>query len=97
MAFKQGNREALFYLCNWYRADNYVNIKKSLINYLKKTDFSKTGTTDYYRTLDELLKFRDSEIEALIIQKLKKDRHWNSEEAKFKSLLDNYSIYENFD
>lgn len=97
LAFKQGNREALFYLCNWYRADNYDNIKKSLMTYLKRTDFSTTGTTDYYRTLDELLKFRDSEIEKLIIQKLKKDKHWKSEEQKFKSLLDDYSIYENFD
>lgn len=97
LAFKQGNRESLFYLCTWYRADNYENIKKSLITYLKKTDFSKTGTSDYYRTLDELLKFRDSEIETLIIQKLRKDKHWKYEEKKFKSLLDDYSIYENFD
>lgn len=97
LAFKQGNREALFYLCNWYRADNYDNIKKSLITYLKNTDFSKTGTTDYYRTLDELLKFKDSTIETLIIQKLKKDKHWMNEEQRFKSLLDDYSIYENFD
>lgn len=97
LAFNQGNREALFYLCTWYRADNYDNIKKSLITYLEKTDFSKTGTTDYYRTLDELLKFRGSEIETLIIQKLQKDKHWNYEKEKFKSLLDNYSIYENFD
>ncbi|TKK64103.1 hypothetical protein FC093_23305 [Ilyomonas limi] len=97
LAFKKGNRESLFYLCTWYRADNYENIKKSLITYLKKTDFSKTGTTDYYRTLDELLKFRDSEIETLIIQKLKKDKFWKNEEKKFISLLDDYSIYENFD
>lgn len=28
LAFKQGNREALSYLCNWYKADNYDKIKK---------------------------------------------------------------------
>lgn len=97
LAFNYGNRESLFYLCTWYRADNYESIKRALVTYLKKTDFSKTGTTDYYRTLDELLKFRDSDIETLIIQKLKKDKHWKYEEKKFKSLLDDYSIYENFD
>ncbi|MES2773745.1 MAG: hypothetical protein V4722_06150 [Bacteroidota bacterium] len=97
LAFNSGNREALFYLCTWYRADNFDNIKKSLIKYLKKTDFRKTGTTDYYRTVDELLKFRDSEIEDLIIQKLKKDKHWKNEDKKFMSLLGDYSIYENFD
>lgn len=97
LAFKKGNRESLFYLCNWYRADYYDKIKPALINYLKKTDFSKTGITDYYRTVDELLKFRDSEIDTLIVQKLKKDKHWKYDEQKFKSLLDDYSIYEDFD
>jgi hypothetical protein len=77
LAFKHGNHEALFYLCNWYRADNYNNLKISLISYLKKTDFSKAGTADYYRTLDELLKFRDTKIEKLIIQKLKKTKIGN--------------------
>lgn len=48
LAFQKGNREALFYLCTWYRADNYENIKKALVKYLDKTDFSKTGTSDYY-------------------------------------------------
>lgn len=97
LAFQKGNREALFYLCTWYRADNYENIKKALVKYLNKTDFSKTGTSDYYRTLDELLKFRDNELEPIIIKKLKTDRHWKYEKEKFKSLLDDYGIYENFD
>jgi hypothetical protein len=97
LAFKHDNREALFYLCTWYRADHYVNIKQSLITYLKKTDFKKTGISDYYRTLDELLKFKDSEIETIIVQKLKKDKHWKHEEQRFISLLGDYSIYENFD
>ncbi|MDI3318851.1 hypothetical protein [Pinibacter soli] len=97
LAFNKGNKEALFYLCTWYRADNYEKIKQSLIIYLRKPDYGKTGFSDYYRTIDELLKFRDSEIEALIIQKLKKDKHWKAEELKFKSLLEDYSIYEDFD
>lgn len=97
LAFKKGSREALFYLSNWYKADNYENIKKALITYFKKADFSKTGVDDYYRTLDELLKFRDSDLETIIIQKLKKDKHWKYEENRFKSLLDDYGIYENFD
>lgn len=97
LAFQKGNREALFYLCTWYRADNYENIKKALVKYLNKTDFSKTGTSNYYRTLDELLQFRDNELEPIIIKKLKTDRHWKYEKEKFKSLLDDYGIYENFD
>ena len=97
LAFMHGNHEALFYLCNWYRADNYNNLKISLISYLKKTDFRKAGTADYYRTIDELLKFRDTKIEKLVIQKLKKDKNWKSQEQKFKSLLDDYGIYDNFD
>jgi hypothetical protein len=97
LAFNKGSSEALFYLCTWHRADNYENIKKSLLAYLQKTDFSNTGTTDYYRTLDELLKFRDREIEKLIVEKMKKDRHWKNDEYRFKGLLDEYSIYENLD
>jgi hypothetical protein len=97
LAFKKSNQEALFYLCTWYRADNYDNIKKALVKYLQKTDFSTTGITDYYRTIDELLKFRDSEIESLIVQKLRKDKHWKYDDRKFKSLLEDYSIYEKFD
>lgn len=97
LAFKKGNKDALFYLCTWYRADNYENIKRSLIAYLKNTDFKKTGSTDYYRTVEDLLKFKDSEIEALIVQKLKKDKLWRVDEQKFKSLLDDYGIYEDFE
>jgi hypothetical protein len=97
LAFKHGNHDALFYLCTWHKADNYDNIKKALITYLEETDFSKTGINYYYKTIDELLKFGDAEIETLIIQKLNTDKFWKHEKHKFQSLLNNYSIYENFD
>jgi hypothetical protein len=40
----------------------------------------------------ELLKFKDIEIEALIIQKLKKDKHWKYEKERFESQLGHFLV-----
>jgi hypothetical protein len=97
LAFEKGNRDAVYYLCNWYKADNYNDLKQALIKYLQRTDFSKTGTTDYYKTVEELLKFGGNDIEKIITQKLQKDKHWKYEEAKFRSLLEENSVVVNVD
>ncbi|MBP1630197.1 MAG: hypothetical protein H6Q15_1090 [Bacteroidetes bacterium] len=92
-AFDKGYDEAIFYLSNWHKAEYYDKIKYALIKYLNDTDFSTTGTTNYYKTVDELLKFKNKEINEIVINKLKKDKHWKREKENFMYLLSMYSIY----
>ena len=93
LAFDKGDREALFYLNNWHKAEYYQDNKSGLLNYLKENDFKKTGTSDYYRTVEELLRFKNSKINNEIVEKMKKDKHWHHEPEKFRSLLDHHGIY----
>ncbi|OYU96547.1 MAG: hypothetical protein CFE21_09185 [Bacteroidetes bacterium B1(2017)] len=93
LAFQQGNRDAIYYLCNWHKAEYADKIKTALVQYLNKTAFKNTGTTDYYRTIEELFKFKDPQIRKLIISKMKKDRHWEMEKERFKYLLEDNNIY----
>jgi hypothetical protein len=94
LAFDNGNREAVFYLCNWHKAEYADKIKTALVQYLNKTDFKKTGTTDYFRTVEELFKFKDPEIKKIIVAKMKKDRHWEFEKGRFSYLLQDNYIYD---
>jgi len=93
LAFKQGNRDAIFYLCNWHKAEYAEKIKTGLVKYLKRTNFKNTGTTDYYKTVEELFKFNDSEIIKVVIAKMKKDRYWEMDKERFKYLLEDNDIY----
>lgn len=93
LAFKQGQIGAVFYLCNWHKAEFADKIKSALVKYLNETEFKNTGTTDYYKTVEELFKFNDSEIRKAIIAKMKKDRHWEMEKERFKYLLSDNYIY----
>jgi hypothetical protein len=93
LAFEQGQREAIFYLCNWHKAEYADKIKSALVKYLNETKFKNTGTTDYYKTVEELFKFNDPEIRKAIIAKMKKDRHWEMEKERFKFLLSDNYIY----
>jgi hypothetical protein len=93
LAFEQGQREAIFYLCNWHKAEYADKIKTALVKYLNETEFKNTGTTDYYKTVEELFKFNDPEIRKAIIAKMKKDRHWEMEKERFKYLLSDNYIY----
>ncbi|HTN16949.1 MAG TPA: hypothetical protein VL092_04650 [Chitinophagaceae bacterium] len=91
LAFEQERREAIFYLCKWYRAEYIDKIKPALVNYLNKTNFKRTGTTDYYKTIQELFQFNDTEIKKAIIAKMQQDRHWELQKERFSYLLrDNY-------
>jgi hypothetical protein len=94
LAFEQGQREAIFYLCTWHKAEYADKIKTSLVKYLNETEFKNTGTTDYYNTVEELFKFNDPEIRKAIIAKMKKDRHWEMEKGRFKYLLEDNYIYD---
>lgn len=94
LAFEQGQREAIFYLCNWHKAEYADKIKEALVKYLNETEFKNTGTTDYYKTVEELFKFNDLEIRKAIIAKMKKDRHWEMEKGRFKYLLSDNYIYD---
>ena len=93
LAFEKGKEEVIFYLCNWYKAEYVNELKKSLVQYLKKTNFKDTGTTDYYKTVEELFKFNDPEIRKIVIAKMKKDRFWENEKERFKYLLEDNYIY----
>ena len=93
LAFHQGNIDAIYYFCNWHRAEYADQIKAGLVTYLKNTNFEKIGTTEYYKTLQELFKFKDPNIEKIIIAKLKKDRNWEKDKERFKYLLEDNYIY----
>lgn len=92
-AFEKGYDEAIFYLSNWHKAEYYEKIKVALIRYINDTDFSTTGITNYYKAVDELLKFKNNEINEIVIKKLKKDKHWEYNKEHFMYLLSMYSIY----
>lgn len=69
-------------------------LKPSLIKYLQTTDFKNVGVTPYYQVIEELLKYNDEEIEQIIVEKLRKDKHWEFERQRFVNLLHDNSIYE---
>ena len=94
LAFEHGDRDAIFYLCNWHKAEYAEKIKTALVKYLKRTNFKNTGTTDYYKTVEELFKFNDSEIRKVVIAKMKKDKHWEMDKERFKYLLEDNDIYD---
>lgn len=94
LAFEKNNREAIFYLSNWYKAKYVDKLKPALIKYLQTTDFKDVGTTPYYQVIEELLKFKDEEIEQIIVEKLRKDKHWEFDKQRFVNLLHDNSIYE---
>ncbi|MFT4876172.1 MAG: hypothetical protein ACI8ZQ_001629 [Bacteroidia bacterium] len=94
LAFEKGYKEAISYLSNWYKAEYKEEIRKALLKYLKKTNFTDIGTIPYYDTVADLLKFNDNEIKQIVIKKLKTDRHWEYDKEKFKFLLDEYYIYQ---
>jgi len=94
LAFEKNNIDAIFYLSNWYKAEYVDRLKPVLIKYLQSTDFKNVGVTPYYQVIEELLKFKDEEIERIIVEKLRKDKHWEFERQRFVSLLHDNSIYE---
>jgi hypothetical protein len=94
LAFDKGNNDAIYYLCNWHKAEYADKLKAALLKYLKMTKFSKTGTTDYYKTIEQLFSFRDEKITKEIVAKMKKDRHWKMEKERFKFILADNNIYD---
>lgn len=93
LAFTEKNIDALFYLCDWYRAEYRDTLKVSLINYLQAADFSQEGVGRYYKVLEEIFTFRDESVRKLVIAKMKKDRHWQFEKEHFIALLDEHNIF----
>lgn len=94
LAFDKGNNDAIYYLCNWHKAEYADKLKAALLNYLKVTKFSTTGTTNYYKTIEQLFSFKDEKIKKEIIAKMKKDRFWEMEKGRFKFILEDNYIYD---
>jgi hypothetical protein len=94
LAFVQGYEDAIFYLSNWHKAEYRQDIQTALLKNLKNNNFKDAGTTAYFKTVAELLKFNDDDIKEIVVKKLRKDRHWEYEKEKFKFLLDQYYIYQ---
>lgn len=94
LAFEKRNMDAVLYLSNWHKAEYIDEIKTALLRHLNTNNFKNTGTTDYYRTIEELFKFKDDETRKAIIAKMKKDRHWEVEKPRFKYLLEDNYIYD---
>lgn len=72
LAFDKGNIEAIYYLCNWHKAEYTMKLQSALLKYLKNTNFSNTGTPDYYKTVSQLFSFNDAKIQKEIIAKMKR-------------------------
>lgn len=94
LAFNDGHSEAIFYLCLWHRAEYVEQLKPALLKYLKETEFKNVGISPYYKTVSELLIFKDSEINNEVIVKMRNDRHWEGDEARFMHLLADCYIYD---
>lgn len=94
LAFDKRYKEAIFYLSNWYKAQNNDPHRQALVKYLISTNFKDVGTTPYYESVAELLKFNDENLKEIVIEKLKNDRHWENDKQKFIFLLDQYYIYQ---
>lgn len=94
LAFDEGVMDAVYYLCNWHKAEYADRLKTALLWHLKHTDFSETGTTDYYETTQQLFSFKSPDINKQVIDKIKNDRHWEMEKGKFKNLLEENDIYD---
>lgn len=94
LAFKKLNKDAIFYLSNWYKADYKNQIEQTLLSYLERTDFQEVGVSYYYDIVAEILKFRNFKNDERIINKMKKDTFWLRRESSFVSLLEKYGNYE---
>lgn len=94
LAFKKLDKNALFYFSNWYKAEYRDQLTTGLIQYLQETNFKDVGVTGYYEVIRELLQFRDDHIKAVVIEKLRVDKHWEHEKKRFIDLLMDNSIYE---
>lgn len=94
LAFEKHNLDAIFYLSNWFKAEYITRLKPALVEYLKKTNFKNKGVDRYYQVVNELLKFNDEAIEKIIVDKLRKDKHWEHSRQRFVELLHDYSIFE---
>jgi hypothetical protein len=93
LAFEKTNRDAIFYLSNWYKAEYAEQVKLAWVKYLRETEFKNVGVTPYYDVVAELLKYKDDSIRSIVIEKLKKDKHWQCNKTKFNLLLQEYYIY----
>lgn len=92
LAFNRLNKYAIFYLLNHDSSKYKIQAKSALLAYLKKAEFSKTGTTDYLEIVTELLKYRSKDVNQAIFTKLKADLHWKHEYGKFLALFSEYSL-----
>jgi hypothetical protein len=94
LAFHEHNKSAIFYLSDWYKAEYHEELKTALIEYINKTEFEKAGVGTYYQVIFELLSFRDEKIEAVVVNKLRTEFHWENDRQRFISLLNDHGIYE---
>ncbi|TAF74424.1 MAG: hypothetical protein EAZ53_09290 [Bacteroidetes bacterium] len=92
LAFEQCNKEAIFYLSKWNKEDYSKNIKDAIIQYLNQTTFKTLGTKEYYAALQELIKYKDYEVNKAIIFKMKNDRSWEKSKVGFLNLLKSNNI-----
>ncbi len=96
LAFKQLNTDAISYLNKQYGKKYQLQIRLALLSYLERTDFSKTGTSDYFDVVSKLLKYRNDNINKAVLKKLKNDTHWECDFGKFYGLLSQYKLEKTF-
>jgi hypothetical protein len=97
-AFEWQNVTAFWYLCKWYKGEYADQIKTALLKYLQQSDWANLDGISYYTTVKELFEFdNDPQIKKAIMDKIKVDTSWKSDQ-KFDELLRSQLMFNyNFD
>lgn len=93
LGFEKNYKEAIFYLCNWHRSEYNYELQLFIIEKLKKTEFKGSNSSTYYKYLDELIKFKNTDVYEFILHKYRTDKPHIDEIENFKKLLERNNIF----
>jgi hypothetical protein len=93
LGFEKNYKEAIFYLCNWHRSEYNYELQLFIIEELKKTEFKGTNSSTYYKYFDELIKFKNKDVNDFILHKYRTDKPNINEIENFKSLLERNNLF----
>ncbi|AXG68697.1 hypothetical protein KORDIASMS9_00913 [Kordia sp. SMS9] len=93
LGFQKNYLEAIFYLCNWHRAEYNDELQGFIVNELKTTEFKGKNSSVYYKLLEELIKFNNKDVHDFIVDKYRSDKPNINEIENFVSLLERNYIF----
>jgi hypothetical protein len=92
LAYQKYNKDALFYISNWNIETDKETLKNGWLNYIDKTEISSYFGF-YYSTIEKLLDFKDDEINAKILSKLKNNKEdWKYDKETFEKILSEHNL-----